>query len=81
MVNHEKFTFGLLGVYGITHNVIAKTSLLFGYEIQPNRNVYMRVENDKFRTNKWSMGEIADHLDLIRLDYVASYNDSIRYGV
>lgn len=81
MVNHEKFTFGLLGVYGITHNVMAKTSLLLGYEIKPDRNVYLRVENDKFRSNHWGFNEIADHLDLFRVDYVARYNESTRYGV
>ena len=29
----------------------------------------------------WHLPEIADHLDLIRLDYVAKHNEQIKYGI
>jgi hypothetical protein len=47
IVNHENFSFGLLGVYGITSRVFAKSDLLFSYKPTQveNTSIFLRLEN------------------------------------
>ena len=39
----KKFTFGLLGAYGIVHNVLVKNNVMVGYKFDENRSVYLRA--------------------------------------
>jgi len=43
VVTHDKFTFGLLAAYGITHNVLVKNNLLFGFKVNETTNASLRV--------------------------------------
>jgi len=43
LCNYEKFTFGLLGAYGIVHNVLVKNNVMVGYKFDENRSVYLRA--------------------------------------
>jgi len=43
VVNHNKFTFGSLLVYGLTNNVLVKNNLLFGYKVNDNSDLFLRA--------------------------------------
>jgi len=43
LVYQNKFTFGLLGAYGISHNVVAKNNLLVGYKLDDRSTVFLRA--------------------------------------
>jgi len=73
LVYQNKFTFGLLGAYGISHNVIAKNNLLVGYKIDDKSTVFFRAENDGYRKGSFDLCDWRAYFDTIKLDFVSSY--------
>lgn len=43
VATQDKFTFGLLGAYGISSNVLVKNNLLVGYKIDDTTNAFLRL--------------------------------------
>lgn len=54
VVTKDKFTFGNMFVYNISQQILAKTNFLFGYKGDKDIDVFLRVENNDYRKNKWS---------------------------
>jgi hypothetical protein len=77
VVTHDKFTFGLLAAYGITHNVLVKNNLLFGYKINDTTNASLRVENNGYRKDNFDWANWKGYFDNIRVDAVSKYRDNV----
>lgn len=78
-MTHNKFTFGIMAAYGISSGILLKNNLLFGYRVNDNSDLFLRLENRNFRKDNFSWTNWAGYVDLARLDYVSKYND-IKYG-
>jgi hypothetical protein len=73
VITKEKFTFGLLGAYGITNNVLIKNNILLGFNIDDNTNTYLRLENNGYRKVGFNWGEFSGYFDHLKLDAVSTY--------
>lgn len=75
VVNQDKFTFGVLGAYGISNNVLVKNSLLFGYNHDDKTSAYLRIENDGYRKTGFNWADFSGYFDSLRLSVVSEWKD------
>lgn len=80
IVTKEKFTFGLLGAYGLTNNVLVKNNFLFGYKINDDASVFLRLENKGYRKDVFNWADWKGYFDNAKVDFVNKYKD-IKYGI
>ncbi len=80
VVTKDKFTFGILGAYGLTSHVLVKNSLLFGYKHDSNTSAYLRLHNNGFRRTAFNWGDLSGYFDTLKIDVISSIND-LKYGL
>lgn len=82
IVTKNDFTFGLLGAYGLTNNVLVKNNFLFGYKLGDSNNTsaFLRLENNGYRKTSHNWSDAKAYFDNIKVDVVSSYKD-FKYGV
>lgn len=74
VVTHDKLTFGVLGAYGVTSNVLVKNNILLGYKIDDSTNTFLRLENNGYRKTGFNWGDLSGYFDVLKLDVVSSVN-------
>ena len=80
VVNHDKWTFGLLGAYGFTNNVLVKNNIFLGYQIDDKSSAYLRFENDGYRSSGFDWKYWQGYFDSVKVDFVSSHKD-FKYGI
>ena len=80
VVTEGNHVFGLLTAYGLTNHVLSKNNLLFGYNIDQNSSVYIRLENNGYRKAGFNWADASGYFDHLKLDTVSSYR-GYRLGV
>jgi hypothetical protein len=80
VVTHDKFTYGLVGVYGISQQLLSKNNLFLGYKVDDKTSVFLRAETDDFRKSPIAWNNWKSYFDTIKLDVVSSYQSNIKYG-
>lgn len=80
VVTKDKFTFGVLGAYGVTSHVLVKNNLLFGYKVDDNTSAFFRLSNNGYRKTGFNWGDLSGYFDNLNLDVVTSFKDW-KYGV
>ena len=80
LVNHNKFSFGLLGAYGFANNVLVKNNLFLGYQVDENSSLFLRMENDGYRSSAFNGGDWKNYFDHVKVDWVSKYQ-GVKYGV
>lgn len=75
VVTHDKFTFGVLGAYGLLNHVLVKNNLLFGYKVNDSTNTYLRLINNGYRKTGFNWTDAKGYFDSIKLDLITSVND------
>lgn len=73
VVNHDKFTFGVLGAYGLTSHILVKNNLLFGYKVDSNTTTYLRLENNGYRKVGFNWGDFSGYFDSVKFDVISSF--------
>lgn len=73
VATQDKFTFGVLGAYGISSNVLVKNNLLVGYKLDDNTNAFLRLENNGFRKGGFNWADASGYFDHVKLDVVSSF--------
>jgi len=81
VVNHEKWTFGMLGVYDISHNICQKSNLLLKYSHDANTDVILKADTEGFRKKSPSISNFKSWFDVYSLDIVKRINDTTRVGL
>ena len=80
VVNHNKWTFGVLGVYDISRNVFQKNNFLVKYSHDANTDVIARANCDGFRKVSMNPADWSSYFDVFNLDVVRKVNDTTRVG-
>jgi hypothetical protein len=80
-VQHDKFTFGVLGAYSLSQNIISKNSLLFGYKVDDKTSVFLRADSEGFRKNAIGWKDCQSYFDNVKLDVFSNHNTSFKYGL
>lgn len=80
VVSHNKFTFGVLGVYDISQNICQKSNLLLKYSHDKDTDVIVRADTDGFRKKSPTFSNWKTWFDVYSLDLVRRINDTTRVG-
>ena len=81
IVNHNKFSFGILGVYNISRKVFEKNDLLVKYSHDANTDFILKASCDGFRKNSLNIADWSSYFDVFKFDFVRKVNDTTRVGL
>ena len=81
LVKHNNSTFGLLGVYGISQNILVKNNILFGHKLNEKVTGFLRFENEGFRKGSFNWADAKGYFNTAILDIVGKHGSNIKYGV
>lgn len=80
VINHNKFTYGILGVYDIGNRILQKNNLFLRYKHDDNTEFFARAEGDGFRKSAPNMADWRVWFDSVTFDVVRKMNDTTRVG-
>jgi hypothetical protein len=72
---------GLLGVVDLTNKVVQKNSVLIGHSPSKNHEVFLRLENDGFRTTNPQLSDVKTIWDTVTANYVGKVDRYTKVGV
>lgn len=80
IVNHQKFSFGIMAAYGITKNLLVKNNLLFGYKVNDTANASLRIQNNGYRKDAFDWKNFKGYFDTIKVDFTNKHQSNLTYG-
>lgn len=80
VVTQDKYTFGVLGAYGLLNHVLVKNNILFGYRHDANTSFFLRFLNNGYRKTGFNWSDATGYFDNIKLDLISAASDW-KYGV
>lgn len=72
---------GLLGVVDLTNRVVQKNNVLIGNSPNKNHEVFLRLENDGYRSSNPNLGNIKSLWNSATLNYVGKVERYTKVGV
>jgi len=81
MVYHNNFRFGLVTCFDICNKILQKHNILLGYNIDANTKVFLRAENDGFKTERCALDKPLTYFDKLTFDLVRNLNDTTIGGL
>ena len=81
VINHNKFSYGLLGVFDLTNRVIQKNNLLVKYKHDDKTEVFLKAECDNYRSKNADPANWRAYFDTVTFDLVRKVNDTTRVGL
>jgi hypothetical protein len=78
---YDKVSFGVLGAYSLTQNVISKNSLLLGYKVDDKTSVFLRADSEGFRKNPIGWTDCQAYFDNLKLDVVSNQSNNLKFGL
>lgn len=70
-----------MGVVDLTNKVVQKNCVLIGHAPNKNHEVFLRLENDGFRSTNPNVADIQTIWDTVTANYVAKVDKYTKVGV